>query len=422
MDFRTLIKIGVFTFLLLIVLQDGVPAQTVVVVDTLILEPLPPDSTYIRREGRDVVIGWYPQHDSLSAGIGSKHFTNWYKGNPDVSVVDVFGVYPGDVDRTVKISKERVSRDTVGYEPSIRMVAEVVDLEDTYRRLFDIGSSVYSPGDTITLRLVGEETKDTLDIGVDLVFNEGIVDTAAYFEVDLQDFEGFHIWRGLSPYPSEMTVIADLSKEDAFRGVDADSIYFEDWPQTDALAKKYYEFTDDNAFVGFTYYYHVSTYDRGYFKGQFLYNKLDNKICDEECTQDTLSNPDLPHCDLAIDCDETALEITVAVDSSDDMQRMYAVPNPYRTGTSAETAPNYHNFPDNSIKFFNVPKEAELKIFTISGDLVWETYHSNPDGRDGVITWNTLNKHGELTGSGVYIYKCESGTGDSVYGRIVIIR
>ncbi len=421
MDFRTFIRICAFAFLLVVILQDGVPAQTVVV-DTLILEPLPPDSTYIRREGREVIIGWYPKHDSLSAGIGSKHFTNWFKNNPDVSVVDVFGIYPGDIDRTVKISKERVSRDTVGYEPSIRMVAEVVDLKDTYRQVFDIGSLTYSPGDTITLQLKGQETLELLDVGVKLVFNEGIVDTGAYFEVDLQDFEGFHIWRGLSPYPSEMAVIADLSKEDAFRGIDADSLYFKDWPETDGEGKFYYEFTDDNAFVGFTYYYHVSTYDRGYFKGQFLYNKLDSKICDEECTLDTLSNPDLPHCDFAIDCEETALEITVSVNTSEDLQRIYAVPNPYRTGTSAQTAPNYHNFPDNSIKFYNVPKEAELKVFTIAGDLVWETYYTNPDGTDGVITWNTMNKHGELTGSGVYIYKCESGTGDSVYGRIVIIR
>ncbi len=421
MDSRTIIKIGVLTILLLIIIQDSVPAQTVVI-DTLVLEPLPPDSTYLRREGREVIIGWYPQHDSLSAGVGSKHFTNWYKDNPDVSVVDVLGFYIGHIDRSVKISKVKISRDTVGYEPSIRMEAAVVDLKDTYRQVFDIGSSVYSPGDTRSLLLVGEETGDTLDIGVDFVFNEGIVDTGAYFEVDLQDFEGFHVWRGLSPYPSEMTIIADLSKEDAFRGVDVDSVYFEDWPQTDAQGKDYYEFTDNNAFVGFTYFYHVSTYDRGYFKGQFLFNKVDNKICDEECTQDTLSNPDLPHCDLAIDCEETALKIVVSVDTNTDLQRIYAVPNPYRSGTSAGTVRNYHNFSDNSIKFFNVPKEAELKIFTVSGDLVWETYNTNPDGTDGVISWNTMNKYGELTGSGVYIYKCKSGTGESVYGRIVIIR
>jgi hypothetical protein len=416
-----MIKIGVLTVFLLIVVQDVAPAQTTVV-DTLVLEPLPLDSTYLRREGREVFIGWYPQDDSLSAGIGSKHFTNWFKDNPEVAVVDVFGVYPGDVDRTIKISKERISRDTVGYEPSIRMVAEVVDLKDTYRQVFDIGSSEYNVGDTITLDLLGQETGEILDTGVKLVFNDGIVDTAAYFEVDLQDFEGFHIWRGLSPYPTEMAIIADLSKEDAFRGVDVDSVYFEEWPQTDSQGKKYYEYVDDNAFVGFTYYYQVSTYDRGYFKGQFLFNKLDSWICDEECTQDTLSNPDLPHCDLAVDCEDTALEITVSVDTNEDLQRIYTVPNPYRTGTSAQTAPNYHNFPDNSIKFFNVPNEAELKIFTIAGDLVWETYHTSPDGSNGVITWNTMNKHGEMTCSGVYIFKCESGTGDHVYGRIVIIR
>jgi hypothetical protein len=103
------------------------------------------------------------------------------------------------------------------------------------------------------------------------------------------------------------------------------------------------------------------------------------------------------------------------------MRNIYAVPNPYRTGTSAETTPSYHNFPDLSIKLFNVPTEAEVRIFTLSGDLVFQTHHSSPDGSDGIVSWNVKNMHGQEVGSGVYILKVTSPAGH-IYGRICVIR
>jgi hypothetical protein len=417
-------KVVFLVFLSLGMFSNGI---TQTVVDTVGLDLHPPDSVYVEYSGGSLVIGWYPPPDSLVSAIGSKFLTNWYSNDPEIAQVDIIGVYPGDIDRTLRIEKEAVRRDTVGYEPSIRMVAEIVDKYDNYRMRFNIGSDDYSPGDTIVLHLVGEETGEVLATGVSLIFHEGAVDTSllggpAYFEVDLQAFEGFHVWRGLSPYPSEMTVIEDLSREDAFRGLDADSIYFDEWPQLDGQGRSYYEWVDDNIFVGFTYYYHVTLFDRGYFKGQFLYNKIDNFICDEECTTDPVSNPDLPDCAEAVNCEDVALMITVTVPPQSDMQKIYAVPNPYRTGTSAETSPFYHNFPDNSIKFYNVPVEADLKIYTVAGDLVWETHHSSLDGTGGVVTWDVHNKHGQPVGSGVYIYKFEADSGDTMYGRIVVIR
>ena len=423
MNFSKAAKVVFLVFLSLGMFSSG-NAQTVV--DTVGLDLHAPDSVYVEFSGNELTIGWYPPHDSLTSAIGSKFLANWYSNDPEIAQVDIFGTYPGDIDRTLRVEKVAVRRDTVGYEPSIRMVAEVVDKNDNFRKLFELGSSEYSPGDTISLQLIGEVTGDTLETGVSLVFHEGAVDTSllggpAYFEVDLQTFEGFHIWRDLSPYPSEMMVLDDLSREDAFRGLDADSIYFTEWPKLDSQGQPYYEWVDENVFVGFTYYYHVTMYDRGYFKGQFLSNKIDNFICDEECTTDPLNNPDIPDCAVAVDCEDVALRVTISVPPQTDMKEIYTVPNPYRTGTSAETSPFYHNFPDNSIKFYNVPSEADLRIYTVSGDLVWETYHSSLDGT-GIITWDTKNKHGQQTGSGVYIYKIESDSGDTMYGRIVIIR
>ncbi len=424
MDSRKAAKV-VFLVFIALGMFANVDAQTVI--DTVGLDLHAPDSVYVEFDGNRLTIGWYPPPDSLAAAVGSKFLSNWYSNDPEIAQVDIFGVYPGDIDRTLRVEKQDVRRDTVGYETSIRMVAEVIDRDDNYRMRFDIGSSVYSPGDTVRLVLVGEDSGDTLRTGVSLVFHEGAVDTSllggpAYFEVDLQTYEGFHVWRGLTPYPSEMTVIEDLSREDAFRGVDTDSLYFLEWPRLDGQGRPYFEWVDENVFVGFTYYYHVTLYDRGYFKGQFLYNKTDNFICDEECTDDPVSDPDLPDCAVAVNCEDVAAMITISVAAQEDVQKIYAVPNPYRTGTSAETTPYYHNFPDNSIKFYNMPNEADLKIYTVAGDLVWEVHHSSLDGTGGVITWNTNNKHGQPTGSGVYIYRVESDTGDSMYGRIVIIR
>lgn len=179
--------------------------------------------------------------------------------------------------------------------------------------------------------------------------------------------------------------------------------------------REYYEFIDTDVYVGFTYYYIVSCFDKGYFKGRTLQNKTDNFICDED--PGSPATPGSP-----VECADVAEVIEMMVDAGTEMGRVYAVPNPYRAGTSANTSPYYHNFPDGSIKFFNVPQEAEIRIYTVSGDLVWEGYHSDPVGDKGVVSWNVKNKEGKEVGSGVYIFRCEGGAGDDVYGRVVVIR
>jgi len=392
-------------------------------IDTLTLIPLPPDTFMLERHGGSIVVRWYPVHDSLSAVIGTRDFSNWYTVGPEIPTVDIVGYYIGDIDRHIIIQKTKATVDTLGHDPSIRMLAEIQESKDVYRKVFDIGANYYTPGDTIDLILVGAKTGDTLDLGIGLVFSEGIIDTfpngeVPSFEMDLQDFEGFHIWRGTSPYPSEMEIIADLSKEDAYRGIDEDSLYFLEWPRYDEQGRKYYEYVDKNVFPGFVYYYIVTTYDRGFFNGHTRHYKWDNYICEDGRL---IQYYDPPNGEI-IECKDAARKIEMTVDAGTDIKMVYAVPNPYRTGSSAETWPFYHNYPDMSIRLFNVPREADIKIYTVSGDLVWETHHSDPSGENGIVSWNTRNMNGEEVSSGVYIFKCESSDGKVVYGRIVIIR
>lgn len=403
-------------------------AQGQSVIDTLLLTPLPPDSFYVKRTGSNIVVGWYPRGDSVSALIGSYDFESWFSEH-DVSEgvqIGMSGNYIGDVDLTILFERENARTSIVGVDTSIVLFANTLDPRNrTYRQKINIGSNYYTPGDEVPIKLVNEEQPfDMLDLGINLSFSEGIVDTSlfgglAFFEIDLQDFEGFHVWRGLTPFPSDMEVTVELSKEDGFIGVEEDSIYFTEWPKQDEHGRPYYEWTDDNVFVGFTYYYVVTTFDRGYFKGFFKHNKWDSYICEDDDPEfEQFYEP--PEGPLA--CEDVAQEIIMSVDAGTDISRVYAVPNPYRTGSSAGTSPSYHNFPDMSIKFFNVPQEADIKLYTVAGDLVWETHHSNPGGRNGIVSWDVRNKEGREVGSGVYIYRCETDGGDAVYGRIVVIR
>lgn len=424
---RRTVKVVVYIAVSIVCMQAVAQGQSVV--DTLTLTPLPPDSFYVKRAGSGITVGWYPRDDSVSALIGSYDFRNWYSEHDLSEAVRVSfsGKYTGDVDLTIL-----VERDTppvplrVGVDTSIIIFASTLDPRNrTYRQKYNIGMNYYTPGDEISIDLINEDQpNDTLDLGINLAFSEGVVDTnlfggLAYFEFDLQDFEGFHVWRGLTPFPSDMEVIAELSKEDGFIGVREDSIYFANWPQRDEHERLCYKFTDDNVFVGFTYYYIITTFDRGYFKGFFKHNKWDSYICEDD-------DPDFPQFydppEEPLPCEDVAQEITMAVDPGSDIKRVYAVPNPYRTGSSSMTSPYYHNFPDMTIKFFNAPAEGRIKIYTVAGDLVWETNSTQDVWKEGVVSWDVQNKEGLDVGSGVYIFRCEADGGDHVYGRIVVIR
>ncbi|MDD3642834.1 MAG: hypothetical protein PHQ19_05155, partial [Candidatus Krumholzibacteria bacterium] len=90
-------------------------------VDTMLLTPMPPDSFYVRREGGDIVIGWYPPASEAAAVIGSRDFTNWYgeHGTAGGVVVTFSGAYADGIDRTLIIGKLDRTSYTVGTDTNI---------------------------------------------------------------------------------------------------------------------------------------------------------------------------------------------------------------------------------------------------------------------------------------------------------------
>lgn len=71
-----------------------------------------------------------------------------------------------------------------------------------------------------------------------------------------------------------------------------------------------------------------------------------------------------------------------------------------------------------ALKFTKITVSAELKIYTMSGELVW-SYNKN--NSDNSITWNLRNTKGSEVASGLYIYYI-STQGSSKKGKLILIR
>jgi hypothetical protein len=263
----------------------------------------------------------------------------------------------------------------------------------------------------------------------------------------LEDFEGYHVWRGIEPDGSDLEIIGEISKEEAYWCIRnecynrpqthpslLDAFYiFEFLPAlrspehvyNSPFALSFFGFPclgttvradvdsteaiwyDCNAFNGFTYYYLVTSFDRGYsvLSGRQGLYKFDR------CQP--FGDP------LSEECRSELVSMQIQVEPQSNLSEIYAVPNPFRTGGSRLTTSNYHNFPDDKIRFVNVPTQCKIKIFTVAGDLVWEYDHNDSGGN---IEWDAKNRGNEDVASGVYVYRVEGPNGGQMYGRLIIIR
>ncbi len=378
-----------------------------------------------------VWLTWQDVPDSIAAFIHQPDTTGYRVTSPTgtMSVPRTRGAYKGDIDRTVVFGVDKggmVGVDTVAISYSVRReesVSGAFMLLPTYTGgWFDVG-----------FRDV--DLNKSIDFGLQMRFPTGKnVDKLGSFSVGLVDFEGYHIWRGIQPDGSDLTVIGELSKEEAFKGNAtggsfADSVYFYDVVPTLRIPMPWFspygaidclgtriDFTlgsdqlfwyDCNATNGFKYYYAVTTFDRGYTASSSTEGLV--KFDDCPVTEGT-----------PLPCANRLVSIDMEVDPQNDLYNVYAVPNPYRSGSSRLTAENYHNFPDNYVRFVNVPSTCTLRIYTVAGDLVWEKSVQNATG--GNIEWDVTNRDSQPVTSGVYIFRVVTPDGGSVYGRLAVIR
>jgi len=112
------------------------------------------------------------------------------------------------------------------------------------------------------------------------------------------------------------------------------------------------------------------------------------------------------------------------------LREVAVVPNPYRGDAS------YSNYnppweiigetgrwleQDRRIQFINLPEQCEIKIYTISGDLVNTLQHDNPV--NGFEDWNLTSISGQTVASGIYLYSAkDTRNGKVQVGRFVVIK
>ncbi|KPJ59747.1 MAG: hypothetical protein AMJ46_09620 [Latescibacteria bacterium DG_63] len=94
--------------------------------------------------------------------------------------------------------------------------------------------------------------------------------------------------------------------------------------------------------------------------------------------------------------------------SAENLKGVIVYPNPFHPRSAK----------DNVLKFIGLTDNVEIKIFTLSGDLVW-SHRIVYTG--GGATWDARNLEGREVASGLYVYQITNGHGEKSTGRISVI-
>jgi hypothetical protein len=220
---------------------------------------------------------------------------------------------------------------------------------------------------------------------------------------DVEDFEGWHVWRWRAdPTRLDYEAVGELSKLAATAAPWYSWSYTADYRQV--------SFVDRNVFDGFLYHYAITTYDQGFRRdtgGADMAFKIDSPVAPAQ------RDPQNPR---NIRLAPTQVRVSYRKPPPAEFFPIAAVPNPYRESTADRNRPETQ-----VVQFINAPTHGVLYVFTLAGDLVLEREHGPTTA--GTIEWDTRNRAGEKVASGVYIYKIvDLDSGRESFGRLAVIR
>jgi hypothetical protein len=104
-----------------------------------------------------------------------------------------------------------------------------------------------------------------------------------------------------------------------------------------------------------------------------------------------------------------------SVTTAANMARIHTVPDPYYVSNALETNAN-----QKVLNFVNLPAQAVVRIYSVSGVLVNVLTHNDPQG-GGLLTWNLRNRNNQFVASGVYFYHVEAPDGQTKIGRFTVV-
>jgi hypothetical protein len=229
----------------------------------------------------------------------------------------------------------------------------------------------------------------------------------------LYDFAGYRIWKAVGwrhesevPAANQWQLIAHFNKDDL--------------PQIDTglLGIGKYRYVDDFVHNGLPYWYAVTAFDDG----------SAEKV--PSATGEVDSIPRYGSYSQAMELvypRSTPARVTGKVE---------IVPNPYpwnpgnpaipqylrESGRAIGDLAEYERDPSGRrVRFLNLPMRSTVRIYSLSGDLVWDRYFEDPTDPSGEPPgWNLVSRNNQEIVSGIYIVHIESPLGSEVTKLIVV--
>ena len=235
-----------------------------------------------------------------------------------------------------------------------------------------------------------------------------------------KDFEGYRVWGARKTFgdeSAEFTLMAEFDKTD---GPSADIGYNTGFDavqitniegETDSVEINdryyHYKFINEDVKSGWLNYYSVTAYDRG----------------DPDANLESLESS------IYANRKYVYPGAKAATDDWPDPPRVY--PNPYRGQAVWEG----YGSRERMIWFTNLPSKAEIRIFTLAGDLVDVIQHDeatyagadiqnidenkNPRFSGGEHAWDLITQHDQAVATGLYLFTVENMDEESsLYGRV----
>jgi hypothetical protein len=360
----------------------------------------------------------------------------------EVPGVTVTGTYLGVVDQRIEIAITQIGANldfgvlggddiiTVAWSSVYRPVD---DPQNVKRLLFELGPDSLNVDVPLQFSVESPGEQDTTVVpGIRIQFPSGLRVGKGWTAVfDVEDFEGFTVWRwGSNPTLSNAVAKATYSKVTAFDRPQEERHPHpvDGWPGATPFSTRY-TFLDRSVINGATYHYAVTTFDQGFNRisgGSAGATPFHSSPWEPVCPTNPSSGAGcMPPPPSATDLGPTVLRVEFLRPPPDSFMAVNAYPNPYRQrdcDSRRAQDPDLHC----NVFFENMPPRGRLFIYTMAGDLVVRFNHPDDQNRDdprGVLRWNTENGRGSQVASGVYIYKIvDLASGQESFGRLAIIR
>jgi hypothetical protein len=111
----------------------------------------------------------------------------------------------------------------------------------------------------------------------------------------------------------------------------------------------------------------------------------------------------------------TGSTFSPATTTAENLSRIHTLPDPYYVSNALENTAN-----QKVLQFVNLPAQAVVRIYSVSGVLVNVLTHNDPTG-GGLLTWNLRNRNNQFVASGVYFYHVEAPDGQTKVGRFTVV-